>query len=480
MEIPRPPTREELVAATERTQERIETGAFHSEIDRKIASNVLNTLRVRGEYFLLSLDEVAEGAAALNLLIPQRDESGLRRIGNRILTPQHERAIASRLDCPEVDITAPDGAWGKLPETVKQAIASNNSPCLIELTDSCTVRCSFCDFANKQPTIGSKVSFESALQVVNYFDQAQQSRGCTVWDSFYWGTDPFEAKWKGREGEEEKDYFDLAEDYYWIFGEQRQIATSTAVPIGEELRVLRFAIEKIGGNLRLSRTKTNKEQLDAIKRITEILGIPTVFNGDERGIAVNNITKRESLTGKRWQTAQDVGLFDILFPQCQDGTVISPRSVDRIAMTGCSPEKPNGQDRAPVGFEEGGRMVYEIVMPYKSPHYDGTDELHKMFPDVQIVRLDEANAFRAEDPQPVENDPHRHFLRLAGAFNYFLILRRVNKLDAVLGVDKYAFNKLFTDSYQLVEAYANDHDNWAMQWLLQAINREGLLLPKSN
>ncbi|MCS7091847.1 MAG: hypothetical protein NZM26_00635, partial [Patescibacteria group bacterium] len=91
---------------------------FHSLKDREIALYFLGQIKEKFRNGLIDERGYNEALATLDTLVPVKDEKGRRRIANIIITSQMEQTIQSRIDSKEVDVTALEGSWGKLPEEV--------------------------------------------------------------------------------------------------------------------------------------------------------------------------------------------------------------------------------------------------------------------------------------------------------------------------------------------------------------------------
>lgn len=154
------------------------------------------------------------------------------------------------------------------------------------------------------------MSFESVLKIIKYFKNKLSSNleeidlhsqnadilnivscflenrnllfsgGKRKTDELFSATDPFDIKWMTDSGKE-KDYNDIASSYWNLMGEGKGfLYTSTAVPVEEELSILKFSDDFIkrresgaisSDNLfRISQTKANSQRVQNLKNILEV------------------------------------------------------------------------------------------------------------------------------------------------------------------------------------------------------------------
>lgn len=99
---------------------------------------------------------------------------------------------------------------------------------LIQMTDGCTVACSWC-YLNAQPYIQFAISFDSIRRFIKKF-----SRILPEPMRFYWATDPLD--WY----DGEKSYIDLVEEYGKATANKKNIVTTTSLPMGTEFTFLRL------------------------------------------------------------------------------------------------------------------------------------------------------------------------------------------------------------------------------------------------
>ncbi|MCX7928412.1 MAG: hypothetical protein N2558_01865 [Patescibacteria group bacterium] len=456
---------------------------FHSLKDREIALYFLGQIKERFRNGLIDERGYNEALAALDTLVPVKDEKGRRRIANIIITSQMEQTIQSRIDSKEVDVTAPEGSWGKLPEEVKRQIARNCS-LIIEMTTNCTVRCPFCAFANKGP-IQEKMSFESILSVLSYFrDNQPIVPDLYEAEALYWGTDPFDAKWivEGKE----LDYSDLALEYWRMMRERQSfLYTSTAIPLGEEFRVLRFADVFIRkkresqinqfNHFRISRTNANTTRVEAIIKVLEALHGKVALEDENLLEITANRDKNVALRGKAWdKEIQRLSTWDIVGPNCRDGVVIGAKSVDGIIMEAASNEIPQGETRFPIIQEAEGVTTYSIPRHQESPDFR-TSTPEEIYPDPVIVKVVFTNEGMQIQEVKVSDNPHRAFLRMVGLFRSCAI-KRGGEIRHITEGDKAEFSRLLQREARLVRSYLDSGaKNKAMEMFMDFFKKHGFI-----
>lgn len=413
-----------------------ENACFHSEVDRKIATDFLIRIHERLVRGVINQETYSKAIDGLNFLIPKQNERGLRVIGDIILTPGRERLIRSRIEAKEVDITAPTGSWGSLPEVVKREIAGVSN-FFIEMTDGCTNGCSFCFIAKKRP-IREKMSFSGLERLLTFIKEYGKLPGhFRTLDHHYWGSDPFDAKWVV--GGQEYDYLDFAKRYWSIIGIRKSaLFVSTAIPIGEEFRVLRFADFLVNmyrqklltdyNCLRISLTNANKLRVEAIVRILEA-SIDNFSANPSTGSDISQIIEisenrdtNPRRMGSMWRSdLQKVNLNNII-PLCSDTMTIHCHSITGNIMQAASNERPDGFLYVPIMKTEysGKRKIYTIVhsrdrVPSEK-HFDLINYVDQTYPNPQITTIVEEGLNISKDVRTISDDPHRALLRLLDAY----------------------------------------------------------------
>ena len=330
--------------------DRIEDGSFHSNRDKEIAQGIADALLATITKDPSRQNEFLEAAEALMLLVPIMNVDGLRKIADKTVTPALEARIDSRLTSAEVDTTDLNSAWNKLPDKVQEAIL-NEDTISFEMTNGCTVGCGFCAFTQEKGEISGKLSFDSIIDILSRYAEHHSNSKDFSYVDLYYGSDPFDAKWLGSDGTSERDYTDLVTAITPLFSQQRVcLYTSTAVPLGEEMRVLNYALTQqslhrrnlgLDNYLRFSKTKANAE------RVCKIVSVLT-FLRPRIAYRVNNTGDHISRRGDMLQRATNLQAWDISGPDCRDGVTIGVNSVDALYLFGASTTNPNGTYRTPL------------------------------------------------------------------------------------------------------------------------------------
>ena len=450
-----------------------ERGSFHSDKDHEIALHYAD--RIEALFAAGSIDGFTyENAAfALRKLIPLDNENG-RSINGKLLAPGTERRIASRLTSEEIDIAGPDGSWGKLPKAVKRWLTfwDPKANIAIEPSSHCTVGCSFCSIATIGP-LTKKASFDSIITVVDEFAGMQKTYKYRTPDTLYWGSDPFDLKWAATDTTPERDYTDLLRAYLELPSTRgREVFTSTAVPLGEELRILAFADALTNGSLprnndlslRISRTTANTGRVDHLQRLLEL------FNpGKELPI---NIDKpiNPAARGRRLEKPQDsIRPWDILGPNCRDGVIIGVTAVESTIMLGASPERPKADPRVPIETINKKRRTYRIPGNHFKPEV--TDK--KPYADVKwsVITVNEKGRAIHRSVEKTKHDPHRALARLALG---------IDRIDALVETDQFTPKALakarrrHRADLRLLQKHTRTTDNWVMERVLDMYTERGL------
>lgn len=445
----------------------VEDGQFHSERDQRIAEHCANELLGQHTRGNLTAAERDIGITALRSLIPLATDNGKRSIHGKTLPPVVESAIASRLTSTEVDLTARNGSWGSLPAAVKRHLTHYGADLKIEPASHCTVGCSFCTVADKGP-IQEKASFGSILAVVDYFAETQDVHYSQPrLDCLYWGSDPFDLKWKGSRNQPERDYLDMSEAYaQHTRHTYRALSHSTAVPLGEELRVLRFA-ETLPSHadpnrtLRISVTSQNKHRVLAIAAVLAAVRTPSYVASRVHFNIVADHTAARGI--RRWPDDATPNAWDIVGPQCRDGVILGVRRADAVYMQGASQERPTGELRVPLEISsEAGRTFriprHTAVSDYK-PGASFTTIPKDIIMDTVTVTKHGASRTTTE---LCNNDPHRALYRLAAA--------------ELIALPETAYRQRFSQSAQCIRDYlAGGGHNPAMRYTLNRLVDTGYL-----
>ncbi len=296
------------------------------------------------------------------------------------------------------------------------------------MTTNCTVKCPFCALANKGP-IAQKASFQSATEIIDEFSKHSRKQSWIVLsDALYWGTDPFDAKWHDS-ANGELDYLDIARYYWDTVANTRYLNTSTAIPLGEEWRILRFADyfirqkqagELIYDNFRISRTIVN------LKRASNIASVLFALHGQEVveqhiDISQPRVDNAIAKRGKAWdlwlKRGGSLNDWDILGPNCRDGVIIGVNKVQGIAMVGASPDKPKGDEYFDIKRvdPETNNIVYTIPHYRHKPDFK-TVSWSEIYPPIKVTELqfDADNTTLISKKVKTLHNVHRTFARFVG------------------------------------------------------------------
>lgn len=460
--------------------DRIEDGSFHSVRDREIARGIADDLLATVTKDPSRQKEFLKAAESLILLVPIMNSNGLREIAGKTVTPTLEARISSRLTSPEVDMTNFNSAWNRLPDKVQEAILNEDS-LSVEMTAGCTVGCGFCVFAQEKGEISRKLSFNSIIEILSRYAEHHSNSKDFNLINLYYGSDPFDAKWPELDGSGERDYNDLVTAISPLFAEQRaSLYTSTAVPLGEEMRVLNYALTQQSLNiltslgldnyLRFSKTKANAARVHEIGNILAFLRPRMAYR-------INNTSDYIAKRGSALQHAKDWRPWDASGPDCRDGVTIGVNSVDALYLLGASATNPNGSHRVPVETITVDESGYAHHL-YRWPREYNASTSHKepftdFYPPTvenlyELVYDDKGNLVeRTLHSIRMLSDPYRNLARLAAAHFQFNEAR-MNKGYNITYRDEVQY---FLNDAKILEAFlqevrASGKDDPIIDWLL--------------
>ncbi len=363
------PTLEGIVEEVKGTKER---AVFTNPRDEAIFDEIVNIFmnKYESHHVDFSIDNLKFCIDKLIMITPIKNDSGNLVICGEEIEPKQKEIIDSRLSASEIDIMGRDGAIGELPEIIKSDLFSFKSP-YVEITSGCTNSCSFCAFSEKKGHIRSKLSFSSTSEIMRNFAQA----GGVVYP--YYGTDPFDAKWEA--DPEEISQRDMS-DVYKIFAEYSKeddscLFVTTAVPLGEELNVLRYVISNIHYDtsektaIRFSDTGKNTERIEAIKGLLGQIDSSLEPTINSRKVLLNLTKDHESKRGPQLIKDGFLDKDDLYGPESNDGLVISPNGIDCVVMTGLCQTQPNGFIRFPAVEKQGDVTKVTFPIYYDKSRY---------------------------------------------------------------------------------------------------------------
>lgn len=432
------PTSEQSVAQTELQTPKAEYLRIKADLLARLKDEKLVPHEKDRQYIVELLQRIERTAAieqnrdpdmvraiqALDLLVPRR-ENGLRKIADRRINPKLESIITSRIDSKEKDVTSPEGSWGSLPESVRTRIIELNE-LIVEVTNRCTVQCHFCAFADKG-AISEKMSFNSLLQIFREWSTvpSKQPNNATT---LYWGTDPFDARWATREDTDQTDldYLDIAEEYWKILGSKQPLLTSTAVPIGEELRILAFADTFLRktyrnesgylGSFRMSKTEVNAARVDAINAVLNYFYHVSELKDQNVYAVTSSRDDNVARAGeKAWSEAAptEISTWDIFGPNCMDNFILRTTEPFYTQMVASSSEMPKGELQLPLREEVDGAVQYIVPVSYSKPRLAPDVPLETIYPDLTVsIFTEQEGGELSERQETFKENPHRAFLRL--------------------------------------------------------------------
>ncbi len=114
---------------------------------------------------------------------------------------------------------------------------------LIQMTDGCTVACAWC-YLNAQPYVQYSISYESIRQFIRKYAARLPEPV-----RFYWASDPLD--WY----DGEKSYVDLVAEFHDVTGFKKGLVTTTSLPMGAELTLLRL-IEWFDGHFPFKKSRS--------------------------------------------------------------------------------------------------------------------------------------------------------------------------------------------------------------------------------
>lgn len=382
--------------------------------DRRTIKEVIG----RMEQDIADPAELCRGFRSLDILVPRHNlKTKTPMIGRHMLTPAHLDRMRSRLTAQEHDME--DHPLMQLPASVRNTIFEGGM--LINGTDRCTNACSFCGVSEKGP-ITHKLSRKGVNTLISSYSQSKSrqpdsgpNKGKIV-DILYWGNDPLELMWQKGENEEE-DYEDIVKEYDRIMqGKNCYLFTSTALPLGTELKALRTMLtvmelqnpHDVGRVIfRISQTTQNWEAAASLQQITESL-VPESKNT----CIVSSMRNNDPfITGTGWQRVPPTKIRyeDIININCTDGVCISPTDMEAKIMVGASIDRPNGEENYPIARTQGdGSTLYYV------PKQNGI----KRHIDAQYYVYDSRGSFIRTETDA--QNPHRALFRIALIITNFL------------------------------------------------------------
>lgn len=258
---------------------------------------------------------------------------------------------------------------------------------LIQMTDGCSVGCSWC-YLNAKPFIEKKIVFRSYQKFIKLY-----GRKLPELMRLYWASDPFD--WY----EDDKSYVDLVREFYKVVKNSNYIMTVTSIPAGTEVTLIRY-IDWLNKNfkfrannlpsrfdpnylkndlisemyyknktklnvdkyfyyfinkkfvnkearyiLRFSETKKNRKRIELIFDILKFVDISANCLSqiiiEKKDIGPDRNIKK---AGRAFNWGQRNILKDSLSLACWDSTVIMPNKIGTVIMCGTTSSNPSGAE----------------------------------------------------------------------------------------------------------------------------------------
>ncbi|MBN1915576.1 hypothetical protein JW796_01090 [Candidatus Dojkabacteria bacterium] len=317
----------------------------------------------------------------LNELIPS--EHNHFCICGKPVTNSVTKLIRSRIEAPTVSLE--EHPYHTSPESFKEFLNSQSAR-IIAMTDRCTPACSFCGNPDKGP-ISKKMSvsfIRTLLEEKNPFNQdlnipLKSGDDRLTKDNYYAITDPFD--WQDR-------VFDYVSIMQLALDNQRCLYTSTAVPIGTEITVIR-AIEFLLDNevpwvFRLSRGSENAKRVDSIleflhtkygKKFQDLINCGYLTNEDRTTFYDNG----RVLAGQIRKGIEPDFESLLLAPSCYDGVIIGVDKVINTFVTLHSETDPLGASYLPLNPTLEDNIVIPVPRFINEMYIDQEGNLPKGF-----------------------------------------------------------------------------------------------------
>lgn len=433
-----------------------------SENNNKIALLIMVTLKRRFREGVINSNQYKTALLSVKELVPKQNSYGNWQIADYNITPLSQLLIRSRLKSPEVDFFRQNSPWNELPQAVQKEIVKQ-AQLIIEMTTNCTVGCPFCPISNRGK-IQKKFSYSSLIQLIKFFINNQPTQQSQIRrDILYWGTDPFDAKWFIQNNE--VDYTDLA-SAYWEFAKDKNrfLFTSTAVPIGEEFTILKYAADVLTkykkytnkNLLRISLNNSNKKRVDCICIILSAL-FENPFM-DSSILISNNRTNNFAIRGDFWkENITSLSTWDITGPNCRDGIIIGPLSIDGVIMEAGSVDSPSGERRFPIKSIKNHTTQYHIPHHQQNPDYY-PQPYNIIYPPIKMSVISIRQNILKINQVTIVNNPHRALLKIVG-FLQNIVAENNMKIERINRKRKNWFNRSLSKEIALVMKYLSLHNN---------------------
>jgi hypothetical protein len=274
------------------------------------------------------------------------------------------------------------------------------------------------------------------------------------------------------------DYQDVARLYWQIMGFQKNfLFTSTAIPVGEEFRILRFADGLLRGYeqnglslynaLRVSLTNRNYARAGAISAV--LSGLHTDFApGKERyiknvavGFCITDNRDDDPIPfGNKWNlNGTDIEICDMIGLNCKDDVWIGVHAIENTYMGGISNEWPTGRMVFPVaGTDAKGNRQYTVVHHYNDPYNMKNADVHHLYPDPPMTKITIHGKQVNKKIETIKDDPHRLLSRLVAGLEYFGS-KYDKEWQQFTKSEKDEYRKTFSREIRIIRNYLNETNN---------------------
>lgn len=440
----------------ELTRKSLGNPEYLSEEDKQITNDIAWMLRFRLADGAISQGEYDQSIQALSELVPHRNEKDQLMIGDVWVNRGREALIQSRVDAHEADIFEFQGSWARMPVEVKEEIIKQSS-LLVEMTSGCTVGCNFCGLAQKGK-VTSKLSFDSVKGLIDLYAKKPPSFEIVECDMLYWGTDPFDVKWS-----DGRSFIDVYDYYKSRMNNGRYLYTSTAIPVGEELKVLQFAYRHIGDirrgsvnhhyQFRISRTNQNWRRAELINTVIRSL-VGELQQSDNLEFSRNRNDTESRATEAEWKKSGPLDTWDVIGPNCKDSVITTPQEVVYVVMQAGSNHRPNGELREPVM----GKRLFKLPVYQEKPVAEWASKaIIDAYPDSRyIVFYPDTNGNLQKNEYIDVMDPHRALLRIVAMYTHILSSNKVDQLDSLNFFEKRRLRRLIRDDWKRVNHFLRE------------------------
>lgn len=451
-------TERPMKGVIEGINEGLEIAPIITSKDKNIVSTVVNIISESRDLFLTEEKKV-EALDYLWHLIPVKKPDGNTYIANRLVNDKQMKLIMSRRMAKEVDVVSENGVWGRLPKEVKETIIKNSN-IAIQLTDNnCTVGCSFCGVSHYGP-IEEKMSLMDSVALIREILYEKINNGMTNNLCLYGNNDSLDARWNhdGHELDIGDVIYNVGLDVSMISKKEiPNLLISTAIPLGEEIRLLGLIIAAQKGMFYPTgiRMSIRQENLHVFLTLNNVL--KGIFPRINLGLRVEGLYVNDCFDGnifpsriRDWKTVDNENSHTtekIKNISCEDMVIISPKKVESVCIQGASWERPSGMIRQSLENENGIYQIPKALYPRQTSKVDVVGRYIKNM----VIKYDKNNKLVSQEEIEVR-DPHRAMWKII--------------------IDKKNGRRIDLEDIKLVEEHLTGLkekglDNKTMRWVLE-------------